>query len=71
MLGPFGDFTQLFFDGHTVHFSTESDGILIISQSGVDFLTKLDNSTESLFGIGSTSPSAMLFEALDHFNVNY
>lgn len=44
----------------------ECDGVRIISNSYTEFLQLVPDSTVSVFKIGSTSPAAMLYDALDH-----
>lgn len=44
----------------------ECDGVRIVSNTYTEFLQLVPESTVSLFKIGSTSPAAMLFDALDH-----
>jgi hypothetical protein len=46
----------------------ESDGVRILSNTYMEFLQKLPDSTVSIFKIGSTTPAAMLYDALDHFD---
>lgn len=46
----------------------ECDGVRIVSNSYTEFLQLVPDSTVSVFKIGSTSPGAMLYDALDHFD---
>lgn len=44
------------------------DGVRIITPQTCEFLSKVGPSTTSVFRPGSTSPAAILFDALDHFD---
>eukprot|EP00257_Ricinus_communis_P020163 XP_015579335.1 protein VACUOLELESS1 isoform X1 [Ricinus communis] len=46
----------------------ECDGVRILSNTSMEFLQRVPDSTESIFNIGSTSPASLLFDALDHFD---
>ncbi len=46
----------------------ECDGVRILSNTTMDFLQRVPDSTESIFKIGSTSPASLLVDALDHFD---
>lgn len=46
----------------------ECDGVRILSNTYMEFLQRLPDSTVSVFKIGSTTPAAMLYDALDHFD---
>eukprot|EP00250_Pteridium_aquilinum_P015791 c22759_g1_i1 orf=358-2910(+) len=46
----------------------ECDGVRIVSNSCTEFLQLVPYSMVSVFKIGSTSPAAMLYDALDHFD---
>ncbi len=46
----------------------ECDGVRILSNSTLEFLQRVPDSTESIFKIGSTSPASLLVDALDHFD---
>ncbi|XP_062009057.1 protein VACUOLELESS1 [Rosa rugosa] len=67
MMGPRGDPVRYFYD-EPVILIPECDGVRILSNSSMEFLQRVPDSTESIFKIGSTSPAALLFDALDHFD---
>lgn len=46
----------------------ECDGVRILSNTTMEFLQRVPDSTESIFKIGSTSPASLLVDALDHFD---
>lgn len=46
----------------------ECDGVRVLSNTRMEFLHRVPDSTESIFTIGSTSPAALLYDALDHFD---
>ncbi|KAI9501751.1 Vps16, N-terminal region-domain-containing protein [Coemansia spiralis] len=64
LVGPFGD--ALSFPHDTpVHLVQELDGVRMFNSSIHEFLFKVSNDSKSVFQIGSTSASALLFDALD------
>ncbi|KAF8637938.1 hypothetical protein AX17_002559 [Amanita inopinata Kibby_2008] len=67
LIGPFGDRLQYYYPGSTFAV-TEPDGVRVIGSDTCDFLQKVPTSTLSIFRPGSTSPSAILYDAWDSFN---
>ncbi|KAI0052144.1 vacuolar assembling/sorting protein VPS16 [Auriscalpium vulgare] len=67
LVGPFGDTLQYFYSGPTFAI-TEPDGVRIIGPDVCDFVQKVPASTVSVFRPGSTSPSAILYDAWDNFS---
>ncbi|KAI0697518.1 vacuolar protein sorting-associated protein 16 [Cerioporus squamosus] len=67
LVGPFGDTLQYFYSGSTFAV-TEPDGIRIIGPDTCDFVQKVPPSSVSVFRPGSTSPSAILFDAWENFS---
>ncbi|KAM6503468.1 vacuolar assembling/sorting protein VPS16 [Amanita muscaria] len=67
LIGPFGDRLDYIYPGSTFAI-TEIDGVRIIGPDSCDFIQKVPASTLSIFRPGSTSPSAILFDAWDSFN---
>ncbi|BBG99776.1 vacuoleless1 [Prunus dulcis] len=67
MMGPRGDPVRYFYD-EPIILIPECDGVRILSNSSMEFLQRVPDSTESIFKIGSTSPAALLYDALDHFD---
>ena len=53
-----------------IHLSSRIDGILILSIDGIELFQKVPESTLKVFGIGSTHPGAILYDASDLFDVN-
>ncbi|THH32927.1 hypothetical protein EUX98_g1236 [Antrodiella citrinella] len=66
LVGPFGDTLQYFYTGPTFAI-TESDGVRVLGPDACDFIQKVPVSSVSVFRPGSTSPSAILYDAWDHF----
>ncbi|KAG2182766.1 hypothetical protein INT44_005746 [Umbelopsis vinacea] len=66
MIGPFGDWIKLSYDD-AIYLIPEIDGVRVITADKCEFLQKVPSPTEEIFAIGSTSASAMLYDALDHF----
>ncbi|GJM93638.1 hypothetical protein PR202_ga10210 [Eleusine coracana subsp. coracana] len=46
----------------------ECDGVRILSNSSMEFLHRVPDSTTLIFGIGSMSPAALLYDARDHYD---
>ncbi|KAI8923450.1 Vps16, N-terminal region-domain-containing protein [Entophlyctis helioformis] len=66
MVGPTGDWIKYQYDG-VVHMVTEIDSARIISGTRCELLECVPVVTEGIFKIGSTAPSAILFDAREHF----
>lgn len=67
MVGPSDQPVRYLYDEPIV-LIPECDGVRILSNSSLEFLQLVPNSTVSIFKIGSTSPAALLYDALDHFD---
>lgn len=67
VVGPNGDPINYTYDEPIV-LIPECDGVRILSNSSMEFLQRVPDSTVSIFQIGSTSPAALLYDALDHFD---
>ncbi|KAH8084369.1 vacuolar protein sorting-associated protein 16 [Cristinia sonorae] len=66
VVGPFGDTLQYFYTGPTFAI-TEADGVRILGPDACEFIQKVPASSVSVFRPGSSSPSAILYDAWDHF----
>ena len=64
--GNLAQFQNYSFD-QIVYLVPEIDGIRIISKDFCEFLQRVPDVTEDIFKIGATSPSAMLYDAMEHF----
>nr|CAD1823793.1 unnamed protein product [Ananas comosus var. bracteatus] len=67
MVGPHGEPVCYYYD-EPIKLIPECDGVRILSNSSMEFLQRVPDSTVSIFGIGSMSPAALLYDALDHFD---
>jgi len=67
MVGPNGDPVRYVYD-EPIKLIPECDGVRILSNSTMEFLQRVPDSTVSIFQIGSTEPGALLYDALDHFD---
>ncbi|KAF7789677.1 hypothetical protein EIP86_000623 [Pleurotus ostreatoroseus] len=67
LVGPFGDILQWFYPGPTFAI-TETDGVRVIGPDSCDFIQKVPASSVSVFRPGSTSASAILYDAWEQFN---
>ncbi|KAK4758882.1 hypothetical protein SAY87_020183 [Trapa incisa] len=67
MVGPIGEPVRYLYD-EPVILVPECDGVRILSNSSMEFLQRVPDSTVSIFKIGSTSPASLLYDALDHFD---
>ena len=66
MVGPFADWVKYTYDV-PIMLIPECDGVRIITNNTCEFLQRVPDVIEDIFKIGSTAPSAILFDALDHF----
>eukprot|EP00003_Mantamonas_plastica_P023305 TRINITY_DN416_c0_g1_i1.p1 TRINITY_DN416_c0_g1~~TRINITY_DN416_c0_g1_i1.p1 ORF type:complete len:831 (-),score=270.28 TRINITY_DN416_c0_g1_i1:30-2522(-) len=66
MVGPYGDWIKYTYDV-PAFLAPELDGVRIVTNDACEFLQRVPNVTESIFKIGSTTPAATLFDALEHF----
>ncbi|KAG9314973.1 vacuolar assembling sorting protein VPS16 [Chiua virens] len=66
LVGPSGDTLRYFYIG-AMFAVTELDGVRVIGQEVSDFIQKVPASSMSVFRPGSTSPSAILFDAWESF----
>ncbi|PIN25618.1 Vacuolar assembly/sorting protein VPS16 [Handroanthus impetiginosus] len=67
MVGPYGDPVRYIYD-EPIILIPECDGVRILSNTSMEFLHRVPDSTVSIFQIGSTLPSALLYDALEHFD---
>ncbi|KAI8443179.1 Vps16, N-terminal region-domain-containing protein [Phakopsora pachyrhizi] len=67
MIGPFGASLKYNYND-PIYLISEVDGIRIMTSHVCEFLSKVAPSTASVFKPGSTSPAAILFDSLDHFD---
>ncbi|KAK2984932.1 hypothetical protein RJ640_017740 [Escallonia rubra] len=67
MVGPFGEPVRYLYD-EPIILIPECDGVRILSNTSMEFLHRVPDSTVSIFRIGSTQPAALLYDALDHFD---
>ncbi|CAL5391156.1 unnamed protein product [Camellia sinensis] len=67
MVGPYGDPVRYVYD-ESIMLIPECDGVRILSNTSMEFLQRVPDSTVSIFKIGSTLPAALLYDALDHFD---
>ncbi|KAI5662106.1 hypothetical protein M9H77_21429 [Catharanthus roseus] len=67
MVGPHGDPVRYLYD-EPIILIPECDGVRILSNTSMEFLHRVPDSTVSIFQIGSTLPAALLYDALDHFD---
>uniref|UniRef100_M8BAS8 Vacuolar sorting-associated protein 16-like protein n=1 Tax=Aegilops tauschii TaxID=37682 RepID=M8BAS8_AEGTA len=67
MVGPNGDPVQYNYD-EPVMLIPECDGVRILTNSSMEFLHRVPDSTTLIFGIGSMSPAALLYDARDHYD---
>ncbi|XP_068634091.1 protein VACUOLELESS1 [Aristolochia californica] len=67
MVGPYGEPVRYLYD-EAIILIPECDGVRILSNTSMEFLHRVPDSTVSIFKIGSTEPAALLYDALDHFD---
>lgn len=68
MVGPSGDFLRFPYEG-VVILCSEIDAVKLISNDKCEIIQKIPNANEDIFRIGSTTPSAILYDARDNYNV--
>ncbi|PVU90967.1 hypothetical protein BB561_004632 [Smittium simulii] len=64
LVGPFGGVIKFDLDSKT-YLAQEVDGLRFFNNQTHDFLQKVPDASVSVFQVGSTSPSALLFDAYD------
>ena len=68
MVGPYGDYLHWTYPNKgSLNIVQESDCARIISENSLELIIRVNPSIESIRQIGSTSPAAMLFDALEAF----
>ncbi|CAL1353294.1 unnamed protein product [Linum trigynum] len=68
LVGPSSEDSVRYIYDEPVFLIAECDGVRILSNTSMEFLQMVPDSTVSIFKIGSTSPASLLFDALDHFD---
>lgn len=66
VIGPSGIYLRFAYEG-IVSLCAEIDCVRIVSQEKYEILQKVEKHNEEIFKIGSTAPSAILYDARDHF----
>ena len=64
LIGPNGAALKFYYDSF-MHLLPDVDGIRVLTGDGCEFLQKVPDPTEEVFRLGSTSPAAVLLDALD------
>lgn len=67
MVGPRGDPVRYLCDDPII-LIPECDGARILSNTSMEFLHRVPDSTVSIFQIGSVKAAALLYDALDHYD---
>ncbi|CAL9166156.1 unnamed protein product [Musa hybrid cultivar] len=67
MVGPNGNPVSYLYD-EPIRLIPECDGVRLLSNSSMEFLQRVPDSTVSIFQVGSTLPAALLYDALEHFD---
>lgn len=68
VVGPNGAVAQFFYDNR-IHLLPDIDGVRVISNNLCDFLQKVPDVTEEVFGIGSESPASVLLDAVEQLEM--
>ncbi|KAL8803652.1 MAG: hypothetical protein Q9182_003067 [Xanthomendoza sp. 2 TL-2023] len=63
LIGPNGASLKYYFDGW-IHLLPDVDGVRLITNDICEFLQKVPDCTEDVFKLGSTSPAAVLLDAV-------
>jgi len=67
MVGPYGDWVKYTYEEPAI-LAPECDGVRIITRAKHEFLQRVPDCLVSIFGIGSFSPGALLYDALELFD---
>ncbi|OIW33776.1 vacuolar protein sorting-associated protein 16 [Coniochaeta ligniaria NRRL 30616] len=67
VVGPHGAVAQFFYDNR-IHLVPDIDGVRVISNNLCDFLQKVPDVTEEVFGIGTESPASVLLDAVEQLD---
>jgi len=67
LVGPHGSAAKYFYDGW-VHLIPDYDGIRLFTNDVCEYLQKVPDVTEEVFRLGSTSPAAVLLDAIDQLD---
>ncbi|CAI9281131.1 unnamed protein product [Lactuca saligna] len=67
MVGPYGDLVHYLYD-EPIILIPECDGARILSNLNMGFLQRVPSSIESIFKIQSIERTALLYDALDHYD---
>lgn len=67
LVGPHGSAAKYFYDGW-VHLTSDYDGIRLFTNEVCELLQKVPDVTEEVFRLGSTSPAAVLLDAIDQLD---
>ncbi|KAJ7211224.1 vacuolar assembling/sorting protein VPS16 [Mycena pura] len=67
VVGPFGDTLEYYYSGPTFAV-TEPDGVRVVGPDTCDLIQKVPSSSASIFRPGSTSASAILYDAWESFS---
>lgn len=65
LVGPNGSATKFFYDSW-VHLLPDGDGIRVLTNDLCEFIQRVPDVSEETFRLGSTSPAAVLLDAVDH-----
>lgn len=65
LLGPNGAASKFYYDSF-VHLVPDLDGTRIFTNDVCEFMQRVPDESEEVFKLGSTSPSSILLDALDH-----
>ena len=69
IVGPEATSSERSIEEFTIAVS-EVDGARLLSKSNCGYIAKVPDEVQNIFGIGSTSPGAMLYDAVDLFEVS-
>ncbi|KAJ1822326.1 Vacuolar protein [Coemansia sp. RSA 2599] len=69
LVGPFGD-TLCFAHDTPVHLVQEPDGVRMFNAQEHSFVSRVGAESKSVFQIGSTSPAALLYDALENMRTH-
>ncbi|KAK1768582.1 putative vacuolar protein sorting-associated protein 16 [Phialemonium atrogriseum] len=68
VIGPGAAAAEFFYDGR-IHIIPDTDGVRVISNSVCDFIQKVPDVTEEVFGFGTDSPASILLDAVQQLEM--
>ncbi|EGS20838.1 putative vacuolar protein sorting-associated protein [Thermochaetoides thermophila DSM 1495] len=69
LVGPSGSLARFFYDSGRIHLIPDFDGVRILANDRCDFLQKVPDVIEEVFGLGADSPASILLDAVEQLEM--